>query len=523
MIPRELCAAMVLVGAAVFGLAGPSLAPPASAADGGMHLAADPPSDPDPFGHDEHDGLFPLCTGCHLGAETGEEELLYPDPASCASCHDGETEERVDWPGPSPLETNVLFGHGEHATWTAEAGDDSLGCAACHGDPEPAVLADPVLEADGCLTCHEDLAGEVGHYVESDCATCHVPAASSSLGFLRLAELPVPSDHEAPTYLAEVHGPAAEARVENRCATCHVANQCADCHVNAVRVTEIGRLPAEPPARPFPELAADYPIPESHQRPRFAWAHATALTTLPEETPGSASTPTFRAGGASAPDEAGAACATCHTREQCRACHLAPSPEAVTTLVPAGESEAPGAEFVAEAPPTHASPFFGERHGGAAATEENACATCHRPESFCAACHERQAEGGAVYHHPGYVLGHAAEAAQGVLECATCHDQAAFCRSCHEESGLGSRGRLGSGFHDAEPLWLLRHAQPARQQLESCASCHEQRDCLQCHSELGSFQISPHGPDFDARAAQARNPVVCRACHLGDPFGGGDR
>jgi hypothetical protein len=81
-------------------------------------------------------------------------------------------------------------------------------------------------------------------------------------------------------------------------------------------------------------------------------------------------------------------------------------------------------------------------------------------------------------------------------------------------------GRLGTGFHDAEPLWLLRHGQAARQGLESCASCHEQNQCMQCHSTLGAFKVSPHGPDFDARRAQKRNAAICLACHITDPLTG---
>ncbi|HEX6589857.1 MAG TPA: cytochrome c3 family protein, partial [Longimicrobiales bacterium] len=81
------------------------------------------------------------------------------------------------------------------------------------------------------------------------------------------------------------------------------------------------------------------------------------------------------------------------------------------------------------------------------------------------------------------------------------------------------QGRLGSGFHDAQPLWLLRHGQAARQTLESCTTCHEQRDCMQCHSQTGSFQINPHGPDFDAERARDRNSRICFACHVADPIG----
>jgi hypothetical protein len=452
------------------------------------------------FEHETHDGLFPLCTGCHLGAETGDAALLYPEPETCLNCHDGETEERIEWKGPAVLETNLDFDHGEHIRLNAEEGEDAIACAECHGDPGEKVLVEPRVKAAECLTCHGEPADDAGHYVEAACAECHVPAAASTLGPGRIAELPTPPDHEAgpgETFLASVHGERAEVEVEGRCATCHVQDQCADCHVNAGRVDEIRMLLGEPAGRPFPALEARYPTPESHGAPRFAWEH-TAV-----------------------PAADGANCATCHTTDACRSCHIEPVPGAVAALVDPDTLTAPGAALEAEAPESHQSAFFMERHGTVAAADEQSCATCHAQESFCASCHERQMEGGASYHQPNYLLGHAAEAANAVTECATCHDPVAFCRTCHQEAGLQSAGRLGPGYHDAEPLWLLRHPQAARQQLESCVTCHTQRDCLQCHSQLGAFQISPHGPDFDARTAYARNPQICRACHLGDPFGGG--
>jgi hypothetical protein len=122
------------------------------------------------------------------------------------------------------------------------------------------------------------------------------------------------------------------------------------------------------------------------------------------------------------------------------------------------------------------------------------------------------------FHPPNYVLRHSAEAYGRRLDCASCHNTQLFCRDCHVSSGRGATGRLGPGYHDAEPVWLLRHGQAARQTLESCTSCHTQRDCMQCHSQLGAFRVSPHGPNFDARRAQRANPQICRACHLGDPL-----
>jgi hypothetical protein len=39
---------------------------------------------------------------------------------------------------------------------------------------------------------------------------------------------------------------------------------------------------------------------------------------------------------------------------------------------------------------------------------------------------------------------------------------------------------------------------------------------MQCHSAFGS-RISPHGPDFDAKTMQKRNPTLCSYCHIGPP------
>jgi hypothetical protein len=132
---------------------------------------------------------------------------------------------------------------------------------------------------------------------------------------------------------------------------------------------------------------------------------------------------------------------------------------------------------------------------------------------------ERVARPEAAYHPPDFVLRHSSLAYGRRLECSSCHETRAFCADCHARLGMRATGRLGPGFHDAEPLWLLRHGQAARQGLESCASCHRQNDCRQCHSELGAFKVNPHGPSFDASRARERNAAACFLCHLSDPIG----
>jgi hypothetical protein len=126
-----------------------------------------------------------------------------------------------------------------------------------------------------------------------------------------------------------------------------------------------------------------------------------------------------------------------------------------------------------------------------------------------------------VFHPNDFLARHATAAFGQRLECANCHDAEAFCVECHRSAGKASIGRTGASYHDAEPVWLLRHGQAARQGLETCASCHRQQDCLRCHSQLGAFRVNPHGSGFDAERAHRRNPFVCRACHDSDPIRGG--
>ena len=80
-----------------------------------------------------------------------------------------------------------------------------------------------------------------------------------------------------------------------------------------------------------------------------------------------------------------------------------------------------------------------------------------------------------------------------------------------------------SGIRPAESEWMnlvlcraaagLGHGQAARQSLESCVSCHAERDCLACHSATRGRRINPHGPDFNAERLRESAPSMCVACH----------
>ncbi|MGD8321605.1 MAG: cytochrome c3 family protein [Gemmatimonadota bacterium] len=441
------------------------------------------------FPHEAHSRLFPLCTGCHEGIPAGDQATYFPSPDVCARCHDGSEMPRVAWDGHRERISNLKFRHDTHAARLERAGDQVPACSACHvpeGQDRMDVSSD--IQLGTCWSCHAHRATQ--HKVDADCATCHVPLADSHFSRQRIEEITPPADHEAGSFLGRDHGRDAAAN-PTRCATCHTADRCVSCHVDAADRPEIAKVPFAPKDMELPPAVAHYNRPSSHADEGWLNEHGTQAS--PQ------------------------ACATCHTTEDCRACHVAPTPDAVAALPSREDVVAPGVHITPHAPESHANAFFLKVHGTLAATDQSSCNTCH-VERFCVECHDGQSNGG--YHPANFVATHAAEAFGRDVECANCHNVQVFCRACHVESGLTSQGRLGPGYHNGQAVWLLRHGQAARQNLESCTSCHKQRDCVQCHGVLGAFKINPHGENFDAERAWARSPRTCTACHIKNPLNG---
>jgi hypothetical protein len=383
----------------------------------------------------------------------------------------------------TPEPTLLTFDHVEHAE---EAEADALGCAGCHSDPGAARMDVRAAEAGQCLGCHAHQAA--GHLADADCAVCHRPLAAPGTPLARALGFPLPDSHEAPAFLASTHGEAARASTV-ACATCHTRERCTSCHVAPDTRGVIAALPAAAGA-PLPAEPAAYPEPADHD------------------------TDWLRAHGAVA---SAAECGACHTRETCTTCHTGPPPSPVPALASAAATSAPGAEVDRFAPDAHYDPSFLTAHGVAAAAEPTSCAGCHTRAS-CEDCHNAPAD--PVFHEPNFASRHAFEAYGARLECQNCHDASRFCRDCHAQAGMVAEGRPGLEFHDAEPLWLLRHGQAARQSLESCAGCHAQKDCVRCHSDFGAFGVNPHREGFDAERAASRNARVCLECHFKNPVGG---
>ena len=449
------------------------------------------------FPHERHAKLFPTCAGCHEGVITGDSSTRFPTAGACARCHDGDTLARVSWSAPRERATNLRFSHEAHAREAQRAGT-TVNCQNCHRESptDSSRMAVGPARPDNCIACHAHRAPE--HLAATAvCSTCHVPLAQArAVSDSAIGAFPKPTSHTQADFLA-TH---ATRTVEDaaRCATCHTSESCARCHPNASRVAMITTLGSDPR---IARLQASHPpvywTPASHHRSDWNIAHG---------------------------DDAKrsvAQCANCHVQQACRSCHTGSL--AATTIAALPEGRDGGTVGVLlrlvavrdSGTAVHMHPAgFANTHATTAASGRLACQGCHE-QRFCAECHD--GTGRRRFHTSDYVSRHAADAYARDRNCSTCHQTETFCRSCHLKSGIASRGGIEGSAHNGQPLWLLQHGEAARQGLEECTTCHQQRDCLRCHSATG-LHMNPHGPGFDASRMQRRNAQVCRVCHLTDPL-----
>lgn len=457
-------------------------------------LAARGPAAEDPFNHPKHAKLFVSCTTCHAGAGAAGAPL-YPTVAQCATCHDGRTEPAVTWkPRTAPRPSLLAFDHVAHRTEAGRRVADSLtSCASCHAEGSAPWMTVRAPVAQQCVNCHAPDAGTHLALPDSACATCHVPLSKAlTLTTEQIAKFPKPRSHDAPDFqAAAAHGAAAKVTTSGgalavSCATCHVQTYCVACHVNAPEVPAIQALGVNPAATALPPPLV---APADHGADDFEVRHATAAT------------------------RNATSCQTCHTQESCAACHSAQLPPAARTLFKASAERGSGAVTRAHLPTSHAGAWE-QSHGAIAQTSMQSCTTCHTRES-CLACHVPDPASGSGYHPGGFLTRHPAEAYSRATSCSDCHNQGQFCQSCHQSAGVvAQRSLLGQGgYHDGNRSFFVGHGQAARQALESCASCHVERDCLTCHSVQKGRGFSPHGPNFDSERLLRKNPQLCTACH----------
>jgi predicted CXXCH cytochrome family protein len=432
-----------------------------------------------PFPHARHQGIFPTCTACHEGIEAGEpEQSVSVEPTLCGGCHDGTNLPAVAWEGRAEQPAGNLK--------TVHPGHPELPCGACHQTPgtggEMEVQA---AAAEACMACHAP--GTEDHQAAGvPCAQCHMTLSEApAMTAATIAAFSAPPDHGSADFAFQ-HGAAALDDVA-RCSVCHARESCTRCHANAAAVAPIMALAADGRvAEMVTGREGSWPIPPSHQASDWQMTHSALAETSPQS------------------------CSTCHAAETCSACHL-DTGDRVTDGFPEAHGASARAVPASGEVPGHG-PTFAVAHGEAAVAATPKCSACHA-ETFCIDCHD--GAGRPVFHPVNFVQRHPAEAWAAPMECAECHSREVFCRNCHESQGAGQDERTAGGYHDADPNWFQSHGQAARQNLETCVSCHQQDSCLRCHSAKEGFRINPHGPDFDPEHVREKSEMSCGICHFG--------
>ena len=327
---------------------------------------------------------------------------------------------------------------------------------------------------------------------DSACGTCHLPLANAArLLEEDIAAFAAPPSHDDDGFgIDGAHGTAASPAdgggIARSCATCHARDYCLNCHVDAPEQSTIQALGTDPRSLAIP---ATFVAPVTHENTEFLFRHGGDSWGTPS------------------------ACLTCHTQESCIECHIA-TQQVASTIHRAAPDRGVGAIVERVRPASHDS-WFRSLHGDEAASSSATCAGCHARQD-CLDCHRPDpASGPPGYHRDGFLSEHPAASYDRVTSCSDCHNPGAFCATCHQSAGLtNAGGQLGAGYHDAQEFFIVGHGPAARQNLETCVSCHTERDCLTCHSASGGRRINPHGPGFDAERLARRASQMCTVCHL---------
>ena len=356
-------------------------------------------------------------------------------------------------------------------------------CTTCHAGAETKG-ASLWPAASSCAACHD------GTIEKTVVWTARTTPRRTNLRFDHVAHRA--EAKEKPASCTACHTEAGEQRmavrppVVGRCLDCHGIrtahlaapdSACATCHVPLARAVTLTRGDV-----------AGLPAPPSHNDP--SW-------------------PTRAGHGAVTRASLTTNCATCHAQEFCYQCHAGGTPPRVIAAL---ASDPRSTSLVAlRAPPSHGS-NFADRHGALASAGAASCSSCHI-RSDCLECHRATAANAPGYHPAGFLSRHPAAAYARESSCNDCHSERSFCTACHQQSGLVANRGLRTGYHDANRFFSAGHGGAARQSLESCVSCHAERDCLPCHSAVGGRRYNPHGPGFDAERLRRKNIQMCTVCH----------
>ncbi|MBI3182017.1 MAG: cytochrome c3 family protein [Myxococcales bacterium] len=219
-------------------------------------------------------------------------------------------------------------------------------------------------------------------------------------------------------------------------------------------------------------------------------------------------------------------CLACHdglrAPSRCATCHLAePSGRLLVRLgsgvLRPGAGDPLGLDHGAQ---------YELSHGAQASRAPAWCGECHA-ERDCQSCHDALRKPLRV-HPNDYLTVHPVQARAGSSRCESCHRAQSFCAACHERAGVGpdadrSLRPTNLKVHPSYAEWVelpgpRHHAVFASREIGECASCHREESCTRCHSvaaKPGGRGLNPHPSGFaQSCGAMARsNDRACLKCH----------
>lgn len=295
---------------------------------------------------------------------------------------------------------------------------------------------------------------------------------------------------------------------EKTCMQCHKEKQqeCSMCHTDVKARTELKRVVEQAKPGTLPTKESELKMGHAGHIERVKEDCAACHKELPNPLRQASQAPTM------------ATCLGCHEHKQqydagqCRQCHTDLKRFALK----------PVSDF------THGGNFVRE-HKRAARSDSPTCADCH-DQSFCSDCHAKTVAAKSeiflperverdFIHRNDFRSRHMMEAKIDSVSCARCHGQS-FCQDCHAAQGLTPTAQNVRSPHPAGyalPGSGQSHGTDARRDIASCASCHDQGAksiCVDCHRS-GGVGGNPHPSGWTQRhpRSEINSNNMCLACH----------
>lgn len=224
-----------------------------------------------------------------------------------------------------------------------------------------------------------------------------------------------------------------------------------------------------------------------------------------------------------------ATCLECHdghfAAEDCRTCHLTEASGRLQQTFASGILR-----------PLQGNPFgmdHGPRyefnHGNRAAIARQSCMQCHS-ESYCQTCHDSMQKPLSI-HPNDFITLHPLQARVNATQCDSCHRYQSFCAACHDRAGVGQTADPkfrpeNTRVHPDYVVWVEQlgpqhHGIASARNPQQCMACHREESCLSCHAEFGKISgglrsVNPHPTTFkqSCKGYFAKNPTACMKCHL---------